>query len=157
MLTKSHRPWLAALGVIPLALTLTGCFGGPAAPNTGGGDSDVDDELVEDIVEGANGDDVDFESDSLPEGFPVDEIPLVPGDVGPSFAVPGSDGTTSYQITIIAADEQTANTADELLVEAGFSNESVIGYEKGEYLVVIVGTQEYEDGGWAVSYLVTQP
>ena len=48
MLTKSHRPWLAALGGIPPALTLTGCFGGPAAPNTGCGDSDVGDELAED-------------------------------------------------------------------------------------------------------------
>ena len=33
----SHRPWIAGLGVIPLVLVLTGCFGLPSLPSIGGG------------------------------------------------------------------------------------------------------------------------
>ena len=150
MLKNNVRPWIVAIGIIPLALTLTGCFGGPGGATPGGGDSDVDDELVEDLVEGSNGD-VDFEGGALPADFPVDDVPLVPGEPGPSMSI--SDGQ-AWTVTIYTADEATANTAPDLLEAAGFSNESQIVWETEKYLVIITGITETESDGWAVSYQV---
>jgi hypothetical protein len=153
MLKKNIRPWLLAIGAVPLALTLTGCFGIPglpSAPNGGdGGNDGVDDELVEEIVEGGDGD-VDFESGSLPADFPVDDIPLVPGEVGPSMSV--AEGT-AWTVTIFTEDEATAKSAPQLLEEAGFVNEAVF-WENEEYLVVIIATDESDDGKWFVYYQV---
>jgi hypothetical protein len=158
MSKKNVRPWLLAIGAIPLALTLTGCFGLPGLPNlpggsdggSDGGTDEVDEEFVEDIVEGSEGD-VDFESDSLPADFPVDDIPLVPGEVGPSMSI--SDGT-AWTVTIFTADEATAKSAPDLLEQAGFSNESTIFWENDDYLVLIVSTDEGDDGRWYVYYQV---
>jgi hypothetical protein len=149
---KNVRPWIIANGIIPLALTLTGCFGGPSLPNLPGSDdgSDQVDETVEDIVEGSN-DDVDYEGDALPADFPVDDIPLVPGDPGPSMSISGG---TAWTVTIFTADEATANTAPDLLEAAGFSHDSGIFWETEEYLVIITGITETESDGWAVSYQV---
>ncbi len=157
MLKKNVRPWLLAIGVIPLALTLTGCFGIPGLPNqsgndggSNGGTDEVDEELVEDMVEGS-GSDVDFESDSLPADFPVDDIPLVPGEVGPSMSI--SDGA-AWTVTIYTADQATAASAPQLLEQAGFSNESVFAWENEEYLVVIVASDQDDEGRWYVYYQV---
>ena len=147
------RPWGVAAGILPLALLLSGCFGlpglpGPADPG-GAGDPNVD-ELVEEIVEGSGGE-VDFESDTLPADFPEGDIPLVAGDVGPSMSI--SEGS-AWSVTIYAADEATANTAPDLLQAAGFTNDSQVFWENETYLVVIVGTQQHDDGRWAVTYQV---
>lgn len=158
MLKKNVRPWLLAIGVVPLALTLTGCFGIPGLPSapggsdggSDGGTDEVDEEFVEDIVEGS-GSDVDFESDSLPADFPVDDIPLVPGEVGPSMSIAEA---SAWTVTIFTADEATANSAPDLLEQAGFSNDSVFAWENAEYLVVIVATEEGDDGRWLVHYQV---
>ncbi|HWH97965.1 MAG TPA: hypothetical protein VNS80_06320 [Pseudolysinimonas sp.] len=154
MLKKNVGPWLFAIGVVPLALTLSGCFGLPGLPNTPDGPDDVpeevNDELVEEMVEGSGGD-VDFESGSLPADFPVDDIPLVPGDVGPSMSI--SDGA-AWTVTIYTADEATANSAPELLEQAGFTNESMVAWENEEYLVVIVASDEGDDGRWYVHYQI---
>lgn len=156
MLKKKIRPWLLVVGVVPLALTLSGCFGLPGIPNApnvpNGSDGDidqVDEELVEEIVEGGDGD-VDFEEGSLPADFPVDDIPLVPGEIGPSMSI--SDGA-AWTVTIFTEDEATAKSAPLLLEEAGFVNEAVF-WENEEYLVVIVATDESEDGKWFVYYQV---
>lgn len=151
---KKARPWLLAIGAVPLALTLTGCFGIPGLPNLpnlpdGGGDG-VDDELVEDIIEGSGAGDVDFESGTLPADFPVDDIPLVPGEVGPSMSV--SEGT-SWTVTIFTADEATAKSAPQLLEDAGFVNEAVF-WENDDYLVFIISTDEGDDGRWFVYYQI---
>jgi len=154
MLKKTMRPWLLAVGVVPLALTLTGCFGIPGLPSApngpDGGTDGVDDELVEDIVEGGVDGDVDFESDSLPADFPVDDIPLVPGEVGPSMSI--SDGT-AWTVTIFTADEATAKSAPVLLEQAGFVNSAVV-WENDEYLVILVSSNEGDDGRWYVHYQV---
>jgi hypothetical protein len=154
MLKKTLRPWLLAIGVVPLALTLTGCFGIPglpSAPNGGdGGPDEVDEELVEDIVEGGVDGDVDFESGSLPADFPVDDIPLVPGEVGPSMSI--SDGL-AWTVTIFTADEATAQSAPQLLEQAGFVNEAVF-WENEEYMVVIVASDQDDEGRWYVYYQV---
>ncbi len=147
---KSVRPWLIGLGILPLALALTGCFGGPALPGGigGGGQNPAEDELVEDIVEGS-GDGIDFETGELPADFPVDDVPLVPGSVETGMSL--SDGE-AWIVTIRTADEATANSAASLLEAAGYSNDSVFGWENEEYLV-IAAPQEI-DGGWVVSYQV---
>jgi hypothetical protein len=154
MLKKTLRPWLLAIGVVPLALTLTGCFGIPglpSAPSGGdGGPDEVDEELVEDIVEGGVDGDVDFESGSLPADFPVDDIPLVPGEVGPSMSI--SDGL-AWTVTIFTADEATAQSAPQLLEQAGFVNEAVF-WENEEYMVVIVASDQDDEGRWYVYYQV---
>ena len=151
MLKKNVRPWLVAIGVIPLVLTLTGCFGGPSIPNIGGGGGDtdeVDDELVEDIVEGSGGD-VDFETGALPADFPTGDIPLVEGEIRQAMSV--SDGK-AWVVYVNVADQATAETADDLLEAAGFTNDSVIGWEKDEYLVVALPQES--DEGWVVYYQV---
>lgn len=153
MLKKNIRPWLLAIGAVPLALTLTGCFGIPglpSAPNGGdGGNDGVDEELVEEIVEGGDGN-VDFEEGSLPADFPVDDIPLVPGEVGPSMSI--SDGA-AWTVTIFTEDEATANTAAQLLDDAGFVNETAF-WENEQYIVLIIATDESDDGRWFVYYQV---
>jgi hypothetical protein len=154
MLNTRVRPWLLAIGVIPLALTLSGCFGIPGLPSApngpDGGTDGVDDELVEDIVEGGSGSDVDFESGSLPADFPVDDIPLVEGEIGPSMSI--SDGA-AWTVTVFTADEATAKSAPDLLEAAGFVNEAVF-WEKDGYTVFIMSTDEGDDGRWYVYYQI---
>lgn len=151
---KSVTPWLVVLGVVPLTLTLTGCFGGPPVPNLPiGPDSAEDqqvDEMVEDMVEGS-GDDLDYESGQLPADFPVDAVPLVPGEVLSAMSIGNG---TAWTVTIVTADEATANSAASLLEAAGYTNDSVFAWENEEYLVVIVATQELDEGGWGVHYQV---
>jgi hypothetical protein len=152
MLKKNHRPWLLAIGVVPLALTLTGCFGAPSLPGLPGSDggSDDVDEIVEGIVEGS-GEGIDFESGSLPSDFPVDAVPLVDGEFGPSMSISDSQAWT---VVVYTADEETARSAPDLLEAAGFSNESGIFWETDEYLVVITGTGQDDDDRWYVGYQV---
>lgn len=153
MVKKNVRPWLLASGIIPLALTLTGCFGIPGLPNvpgdSGGGSDEVDDEFVEDIVEGSD-DGIDFESGSLPPDFP-DAVPLVPGEVGPSMSISNGQAWTA---TIYTADEATAKSAPDLLEQAGFTNESQIFWENEDYIVIIVATEEDDEGRWLVHYQI---
>lgn len=142
-----------AAAVVPLALLLSGCVGLPGLPGPAGPGTPDDpnvDELVEEIVEGSGGE-VDFESDALPADFPEGDIPLVPGDVGPSMSI--SEGA-AWSVTIYTVDEATANTAPELLEAAGFTNDSQIFWESEAYMVIIVGTQQHDDGRWAVTYQV---
>lgn len=149
----SHRPWIAGLGVIPLILALTGCFGLPSLPSIGGGGGDddtVDDGLVEEIVEGS-GDGIDFEAGELPPDFPKDDVPLVAGEVQSGMSI--SDGQ-AWIVVIAADDEATANTAPDLLEAAGYSNDSVFAWENDDYLIVVVGATEMDDGRWAVQYQV---
>lgn len=151
MLKKTHRPWLAALGIIPLALTLTGCFGGPALPDPPGGDGgsdEVDEGLVEDIVEGSGGD-VDFESGSLPADFPVDAVPLVDGEIQSAISV--SDGQ-AWTVYVVVPDQATAESAAGLLESAGFTYDGVFAWETDAYLVVALPQET--DEGWLVYYQV---
>lgn len=147
---KSIRPWIVGLGIIPLALALTGCFGGPALPNVpgGAGNDPTEDELVEDLVEGS-GEGIDFEAGELPADFPADAVPLVPGEVLSATSVDGK----AWIVTIVAKDEATANTAASLLEAAGYNNDSMFAWENEEYLVVLVSLQEIDEG-WAVHYQV---
>jgi hypothetical protein len=153
MLKKSYRPWLLAIGVVPLALTLTGCFGIPGLPGAGGSGGDTDttneDEIVEGIVEGSQ-DGVDFEAGSLPADFPVDDVPLVDGDIQAAMSI--SDGS-AWTVTMIVPDESTANSAGGLLESAGFTYDGIT-WTNDEYLVLIVTQQTDDQDGWAVYYQV---
>lgn len=149
---KSVHPWLAVVGIIPMALALTGCFGGPSLPGApgGGGGDPVDDELVEDLVEGS-GDGIDFESGELPADFPVDDVPLIPGEIASGMSLAESG---AWVVVVIADDKATADSAPTLLEQAGYTNDSVFAWENEQYLVIVVATQETEDGRFAVQYQV---
>jgi hypothetical protein len=142
----SVRPWLFAVGVVPLALTLSACFAGPAQP---GGGAEPDDQTVEELVEGS-GEGLEFESGQLPADFPVDAVPLVEGRVESAISV--AEGQ-AWIVTIVAPDEATANGAPDLLAAAGFSNASGFAWENDDYVVVIVDAAQVDDG-WSVAYQV---
>lgn len=151
MLKKSLRPWLLAIGAVPLALTLTGCFGIPGLPSApngpDGGTDEVDEEFVEDIVEGSD-DGIDFESGSLPADFPVDAVPLVDGDIQAAMSI--SDGA-AWTVTMIVADQATAESADDLLEAAGYTSDGIV-WQNEQYLVLLVTQQS--DSQWVVQYQV---
>lgn len=142
----SARPWIIGLGILPLALALSGCVGGPSLPGAPGGNPD---ELVEDIVEGS-GDGIDFEGGALPDDFPVGDIPLVEGEIGPSTSI----GGTAWMVTVYVPTEADGDAAPELLEAAGFTNDSVFYWENEEYIVILVGNTDNGDGRWAVSYQI---
>jgi len=157
---KFDRPWLIAIAVLPLALTLGGCSllgGGPNIPNVPGlpGDgSGGDGDGVEEVVEGAGGGDIDYEEGSLPADFPVADIPLVPGEIVIGMSMGGSDGRKAWQVNIKVADQSVAETADDLLLDAGFSNESGFAFENDTYLVVVTAQDTSE--GWQVAYIISE-
>lgn len=147
---------LAAL-VLPAALLLGACGlipGGGGIPGVDLPDQ-VDEGIVEDILEGSTGGDVDFALDELPDGFPVDEVPIVQGRIVSGFTVPGSgsEPRDSWQLTIAVPDEATAKSAESLLEAAGYTN-AVIAWDNGTYFVVVAPSEA--DGEWHVSYIVTE-
>lgn len=157
---KSPRPAvIAATLLLPVALVLGGCSlipGGGLPGIPGGGSGEVDDETVEGIIEGSSGEDLDVELNALPEGFPADRVPLVDGEIVVGFAIPGSDSDPKdgWQVTLKVANEATAASAEDLLRDAGYSNDSVIGWEKDDLLVVVSWAQD--GGAWQVSYIVAE-
>jgi hypothetical protein len=146
----SVRPWSVAIVVAPIVLLLSAC-GLPGVPvMPGGGEQPFDEGVVEDIVEGS-GDGIDMETGELPADFPVDAVPLVPGEIGPTVSI--ADGQ-AWSVTVYAADQATAETATELLEAAGFSNESQLFWDSEEYTVIVVDGQPMGDGRYAVAYQV---
>ncbi len=93
-----------------LALGLTGCFANPLDQLTEG--------IVEGIVEGASGVDVDVSGDgtgaSLPSGWPA-EVAVPPGKIVASFGINGT-----YSATIEIADAAAGQAGLDALVAAGF-------------------------------------
>lgn len=149
------RPRFIALALLPLALTLGGCSlipSGPGIPNIPGL-PDGGDEGLEEFVEGATGGDVDFEAGSLPADFPVDDIPLVPGEIVVGMVVGATDGQRAWQVSIKVADESVAQSAEVLLTDAGFSYEG-IAFEDESYQVVVTPVNTSE--GWQVIYTVSE-
>jgi hypothetical protein len=158
---RFDRSWVVAAVLLPVALTLGGCSilpGDPSVPNVpaipgdGSDGDDVDQEAVEEVVEGADGD-IDYESGELPADFPADEIPLVPGEVLAGISMGGADQGV-WQVNIVVANQAVAETADDLLVEAGFNNESGFAFENEKYLVVVTASDS--DQGYQVAYIVTE-
>lgn len=155
---RFDRSWVIAAVLLPVALTLGGCSllpGAPTVPNVPaipGDGTDVDQEAVEEIVEGADGD-IDYEAGQLPADFPADEIPLVPGEVLVGMSMGAAD-QGAWQVSIVVASEAVAETADDLLVEAGFNNQSGFAFENEKYLVIVTASDS--DQGYQVAYIVTE-
>lgn len=146
----TRRPWLLVIGVAPLALLLSGCFGLPGLPGLPGGSAD--DRTAEELIEGATGGEVDIEMGELPSDFPVDAVPLVDGEVVAGLTVPGSGGSAAWQVTIAAKDESAADGAGALLEGAGFTHDG-FAYTSDEYLVIVAS--EAAGGVHHVAYVVT--
>jgi hypothetical protein len=56
-------------------------------------------------------------------------------------------------VTIFTADEATAKSAESLLEQDGFVNDAVF-WEKDGYLVLVIATDEGDDGRWYVYYQI---
>jgi len=155
---RFDRPWFIAVALLPLALTLGGCslLSGPNIPTVpsipGDGTNGASDG-VEEVVEGS-GDDIDYEEGSLPADFPVADIPLVPGEIVIGMSMGVSDGRKAWQVNIKVADQSVAETADDLLLDAGFSNQSGFAFENDTYLVVVTAQDTSE--GWQVAYIISE-
>ena len=87
--------------VLVAALALTGCS------------------AVESAIEGATGGEVDLGGQSIPDGFPTDEVPLTPGDI--LLGSTGSkDGRTVYNIIVDIDSVDTFPEITTQLTDAGF-------------------------------------
>jgi hypothetical protein len=120
------RPHRAALAAAVLALAVSGCAGGDdkaaesaieEAAEEAGEDLDVDIDGDEVTIEGSDG--AMSVGGDLPDGFPVDDIPLVDGEV---LIAVGAEGQ-GYQVTLDVGDTpgEAMVAARDLLVGAGFA------------------------------------
>jgi len=118
--------------------------------------------VVEGVVEQATGGDVDLGGDSIPEDFPLDEVPLIDGDVLFGARV-NADGGSAWNVTISTVDPNALQTVSTQMADAGFDQQeaSMVGddgagfatFAKGELGVAVVVTKS--DDGIAVNYTVT--
>lgn len=135
---------VAAIALVSTT-TLAGCFGNP----------------VEQIIEGATGGDVDLGGNTLPDGYPVDAVPVVEGEIVMGIGV-GDAASKVYNVTVNTTTDPTAQARD-LLVGAGFSEQTAAQATTAEGssfvftsdawgVLVVIGQA---DGGWTVNYTVT--
>ncbi len=150
MNTRSSRR--AVLGVcvaLAMGTLLSGCF------NPG--------QVVEGVVEQATGGDVDLGGTTMPEGFPVDDVPVIDGEIlfGAKMSV---EGESAWNVTIGTKDANALQAASTQLADAGFAKleASMVGddgsgfvsFSKDDLGVAIVVTKT--DEGIAVNYTVTR-
>lgn len=137
---------------------------------------------IETSIENAGGDgaDVDFDADtgefsvetdegsfssggSLPDSFPVDEVPLIDGDLVQA-AASEQDGATGYVVLLMvdaSADDAIAE-AEQQLVDAGFTSDAELAEVPGmtaRELVkapyrVMISAYDAGDEGTGVNYIV---
>jgi hypothetical protein len=136
--------------VIALAITptLAGCFGNP----------------VESIIEGATGGDVDLGGAELPDGYPVDAVPVIDGEILFGMGV-GTDGAKAWNVTVKVSGVAAIDDIKAQLIAAGFTeSEAPVGgatdvgatavLESPEYGVLVVITED-GDNGFVANYTVT--
>jgi hypothetical protein len=122
---------LAILSALALAPALSGC------------------QVVESIVEGATGGDVEIGGTSIPEGFPA-EVPVTEGDILNGSSIT-KNGQTVYNVVVKVADTSVFETIKTELTDAGFVAQE--GYDMVENSGTITGL--FNGTGWSVLVAVT--
>ncbi len=122
---------VAILSALVLAPTLSGC------------------QVIESVVEGATGGDVQIGGTSIPEGFPA-EVPVVSGDILNGSSI-SKNGETVFNVVVKIDDVSVFETIKTDLTDAGFAPQE--GYEMVENNGTITGL--FNNGTWSVLVAVT--
>jgi hypothetical protein len=122
---------LAILSALALAPALSGC------------------QVIESVVEGATGGDVEIGGTSIPEGFPA-EVPVTEGDILNGSSIT-KNGQTVYNVVVKVADTSVFETIKTELTDAGFAPQE--GYDMVESNGTITGL--FNGTGWSVLVAVT--
>ncbi len=131
--TRYTAPLAIALALV-LTPALSGCFGNP----------------VEGIIEGVTGGDVDLGGTSVPEGYPVTEVPLASGEILFGGSI-GNDEGKVFNVTIKVADASAIDAIKAQLEAAGFVSSGEFGGSNGEGGTYIASTD-----AWGVLVVVSQ-
>ncbi len=138
--TRFTAPLAIALALV-LTPALSGCFSNP----------------VEGIIEGVTGGDVDLGGTSVPDGYPVTEVPLASGEILFGAAI-GNDEGKIYNVSVKVADASAIDSIKAQLEAAGFTSQGSIDAtttEGGTYiatpgeLLVERMVKEYDRNGRA--------
>jgi hypothetical protein len=105
--------------------------------------------VVESIVEGATGGDVQIGGTSIPEGFPS-EVPVHDGDILNGSSIT-KNGETVYNVVIKVDDTSVFESIKTELTDAGFAPQE--GYDMVENNGTITGL--FNNGSWSVLVAVT--
>jgi hypothetical protein len=138
-MTNSERPamtrripaTIALLSALALAPALAGCS------------------VVESVVEGATGGDVQIGGPSIPDGFPA-EVPVYDGDILNGSSIT-KNGETVYNVVVKVDDTSVFDTIRTELTDAGFTPAE--GYDMVENSGTITGL--FGNGTWSVLVAVT--
>jgi len=122
---------VAILSALVLAPTLSGC------------------QVIESVVEGATGGDVQIGGTSIPEGFPS-EVPVIDGDIINGSSIT-KNGETVFNVVVKVPDTSVFDTIRSDLEGAGFAPQE--GYDMVENNGTITGL--FNDGTWSVLIAVT--
>jgi hypothetical protein len=140
---------LALAMSLAIAPTLTGCFFNPQS-------------VVEGVVKQATGGDVDLGGSSLPDDFPVDQVPVIDGEIVYGGSL-GNDEGKVWNVTIMVGAATAIDDITTQLTGAGF--EKQVGgdstadggtgvFESDAYGVVVVVAKD-SDNGFIANYTVT--
>ncbi len=105
--------------------------------------------VVESVVEGVTGGDVQIGGTSIPEGFPL-EVPVIDGDILNGSSI-SKNGETVYNVVVKVSDTSVFETIKNDLTGAGFQPQE--GYDMVENNGTITGL--FNDGTWSVLVAVT--
>ena len=122
---------VAILSALAIAPALAGC------------------QVIESVVEGATGGDVQIGGTSIPEGFPA-EVPVYDGDILNGSSIT-KNGATVFNVVVKVDDTSVFETIKTDLTDAGFAAQE--GYEMVENNGTITGL--FNNGTWSVLVAVT--
>jgi hypothetical protein len=105
--------------------------------------------VVESVVEGVTGGDVQIGGTSIPEGFPS-EVPVIDGDILNGSSI-SKNGEKVYNVVVKVSDTSVFETIKNDLTGAGFQPQE--GYDMVENNGTITGL--FNDGTWSVLVAVT--
>lgn len=151
MTTKKLSLVLAVSFAALLGPALTGCIGNPV------------ESVVEGAIEQAGGGEVDLNTDGgLPDGFPVDEVPIIDGTVQSGLSIGTVEDGGGWTIIVEVADVESAfNEIDAQLTGAGyeatlsgFSDGTGTGAYSNDQFSVLVSVADDGSGVATATYIV---